>query len=150
MRGARREVREALVTCDRAIAIDSRNAVAHYNRGVVLVALGRSVEAVASYDRAIAANPDYIEALLNRGNLLEQLGRFEDAMASANRIIASKPDHSRAWNNRSTLLKLARHADAIASYEKALAIDPGFGECYYNYGNALNEVGRVTEALGYF
>jgi predicted O-linked N-acetylglucosamine transferase (SPINDLY family) len=45
------------------------------------------------------------------------------------------------------LLELKRPGEALASYERALGIKPGYAEALYNRGNALLELKRPGEAL---
>ena len=42
---------------------------------------------------------------------------------------------------------LKRLEEALASYDKALALKPDFAEAYNNRGNALKELKRLDEAL---
>ena len=42
------------------------------------------------------------------------------------------------------------YADAMASYDRVLAIKPDYGEAYYNKGNTLLELARLPEASEYF
>jgi protein O-GlcNAc transferase len=48
------------------------------------------------------------------------------------------------------LLKLERHAEALASYDRALAIKPGTAQIHYNRGNVLRDLRRTEEALAGF
>jgi tetratricopeptide (TPR) repeat protein len=57
---------EALVSYERAIALDADFAEAHYNRGVTLAALGKPEAALESYQRAIALKPDHAAAAESR------------------------------------------------------------------------------------
>ena len=43
--------------------------------------------------------------------------------------------------------KLGRYADAIASYDKAIAINPSYAEAWLNRGVALDYLGRYDEAI---
>lgn len=51
--------RAALVSADKAIKLDSKDAFAHYNRACVLARLGRKTEAIAALKRAIELDEDY-------------------------------------------------------------------------------------------
>ena len=42
---------------------------------------------------------------------------------------------------------LKRHDEALASYDKAIALKPDYAEAYNNRGNALSELKRHEEAL---
>src|SRR5262249_40805544 len=50
-------------------------------------------------------------------------------------------------NRGNALLALGRHAQALASYDRALAIRPNHARALNNRGNALQKLGRHAEAL---
>ena len=53
-----------------------------------------------------------------------------------------------AYNNRGNALQdLKRFEEALASYDKALAIRPDYAEAYSNRGIALQDLKRFEEAL---
>src|SRR5262249_9921413 len=59
-----------------------------------------------------------------------------------------KPDYAMAHNNRGNALRdLQRPTEALASYDRAIALKPDFAEAYSNRGNALMDLQRPTEAL---
>jgi len=66
------KIDEAIQAFRKAISIDPRYAVAHYNLGVLLRRQGFLNEAVESYLRAAAIQPEYVEALYNLGMRLWQ------------------------------------------------------------------------------
>jgi len=45
---------------------------------------------------------------------------------------------------------LDKHEDAISSYDKALQIDPGDAETWFNKGMSLKKIGQINEAAQCF
>ena len=45
------------------------------------------------------------------------------------------------------LRDLKRPAEALASYDKAIALKPDFAATHYNRGNALMEIKRLDQAV---
>ena len=59
-----------------------------------------------------------------------------------------KPDYADAFNNRGVVLaELERLDEALASYDRAIALKPGYADAFNNKGNALRELRRLDEAL---
>jgi tetratricopeptide (TPR) repeat protein len=140
-----------VVCYNKALAIKSDLAEAHYNLGTTLQALGKLDEAVASYNKALAINPDYSEAHSNLGLALKDLGQLNEAVVCYNKALAIKPDYADAHNNIANVLQeLGKLDEAVASYNKAIAIKPDYAVAHNNLGNALKEIGKVDEAVKKF
>ena len=59
-----------------------------------------------------------------------------------------RPDHADALSNRgNALLALNRCEEALASYDRALAVRPDFAEALSNRGHALERADRLDAAL---
>src|SRR6266702_724621 len=70
---------EALAAYEQAIRLDSNNAYAYINKGIILRNLKRYEEALAAYDLAIHLNPNTTEIYNNKGNALQALNRNREA-----------------------------------------------------------------------
>ncbi len=58
-----------------------------------------------------------------------------------------RPEYAEAWYNRGVALgALGRYAEAVASYDRVIAIDPGDADAWYSRGQALRCLGRQEEA----
>jgi tetratricopeptide (TPR) repeat protein len=55
--------------------------------------------------------------------------------------------HTTAFRDGNALQEVARFAEAIACYERAISIKPNYVEAYRNRGNALRQLGRLAEAV---
>jgi len=139
---------QALVSYNRAVALQPNHADALSNRGNLLKELRRFEEALASFNRALDIKPTHTAALNNRGVTLHVMHRYEEALASFECAIALKPDNVDALCNRgNTLDGLKRHEEALASFDRALALQPNALAAIVNRGNSLREMKRLDEAL---
>ena len=123
------------------------------NRGLALYNMGRLTEGLRDFDKAIALDPDYGEAHYNRAALvLEQLERLSretgspeqsvvlDALASLDLAAALGPEFPELFAARGLALRLLeRFSDALASYEKALGLNPDLASA--QEGRALCQAG---------
>lgn len=127
--------------------------------GLSLALIGRPADALDALDRALELNPRYIEAHLNRAVLLTDLGRVEEAregFAEAERL--GGPDESgfpamvanRLANAHAGLGHEYRAAgaldEAIAQFERALSLRPGFSDIRLSLARAFIERGRHADA----
>ena len=129
--------------------------------GLSLALVGRQDEAVAAFDAALALNPRYVEAHLNRAVLLNDMGRLTEARAAFETAQhLGKPDETgfpvmvanRLANAHATLAHDYRAAgaldEAVAQYERALQLRPGYADVRLALARALVERGRHREAAG--
>ncbi len=66
------------------------------------------------------------------------MGRYAEALFAFDNALAGSPQHLRAWTNRGRALQaLNRHEEAIASFDKALAIDKNYGDAHFNAALSL-------------
>lgn len=113
---AERRLREAL-------QLAPSNATLLTNLAVVLLQLGKRTEALEAAERAIAINAGNVEALLVAAHC-HVLGKDDaSALAIYDKIIALDAAISEVHSNRGIALQnLGRHAEALDSYDRALAI----------------------------
>ncbi len=157
--------REALDLLDAALSDNPGFALAHSNRGVALLALGRAREARAAFRAATALDPRLVEArrglaaadeampqggiraLLTKSALAEREGRFQESLEFAQQACERDPDSPHAHNNLGVAhLRLGRSADAEGAFRTALALDPGFAAAHHGLAFALLKQRRWGEA----
>ncbi|MBL8557148.1 MAG: tetratricopeptide repeat protein [Hyphomonadaceae bacterium] len=89
----RRAGEQALADFDAVIALDSRHAEAHLNRGAALIMAGRPGPAVASITTALSLGVRYPhKAYFNRGAAREALGDVRGAYEDYNTALTIQPD----------------------------------------------------------
>lgn len=123
----------ALQNYQRALALDPSFALAHERIGIIYQQQGNVMEAIASFSRAVQVNPQSWQAQLGLGNAYHQKGWSELAIPHFQKALSIAPDrflpeyHYQLGNS---LRDRQRIIEAIASYEKALAINPNYIEGY--------------------
>ena len=99
---------------------------AWYNLGVTRKAQGRIDEAMAAYGEAIALKPTFGDAINNFGTCLRALSRLEEAEQYFHKALALKQTAMPHYNLALIFAEQAKFKEAVESYRKCIAIDPGF------------------------
>jgi tetratricopeptide (TPR) repeat protein/predicted Ser/Thr protein kinase len=126
----------AIVYFQRAIERDPSYARAHLELGVAMDLKGSFLtmpdlyeRAIASLRRAIALRPDFAEAWRELGAPLLSVGREDEALEAVKLALALAPDDAASHSalGRVYFIGKVDFAAAMASYEKALALNPQAG-----------------------
>lgn len=112
-----RQMAEARVAADKAVALDPKSYKAAYQQASVAHVTGDLKTAVALYTRALGLRPDYNDALVARAGLYIDLGRPEDAAAD---VQAARKSDPRDPRSAYLLSLLAERAGNTAEVKKAL------------------------------
>lgn len=121
---------DALGACEQALKINPHVAATWINHGQQLSNFGQYNKALISFENALLLKPDYSLGLANRCGILSVLGRYTEALESCDMALLGDQQWGfngqvLAWNNRGdTLIKMERYEEALASFQKSLAIDP--------------------------
>ncbi|HWZ86186.1 MAG TPA: tetratricopeptide repeat protein [Thermoanaerobaculia bacterium] len=112
------------------------------NRARAEIAEGRLSEARASLAEAEKRRPRWGKTAFFRATVAKDEGRLDDAEKDLRAVLETFPLDRVAWNNLGLVLWLAgRFPDAIAAYEKTLAIDPEDVNAHYNLMRAYRAMG---------
>ena len=131
---------DALVSCDEGLLLSPGNTELLNRRGVVLLELGRPLEALDDFARILAGDPDQLDALGNYGNALIKLNRPEEALAVYDRALMLAPENAQLLTNRAVALRrLDRPHEALMSASRALVAKPGFAQARF-----VESVARLT------
>lgn len=74
------------------------------NKGVVLMAMGRTDEALETFNGAIAADPNNAVAWRNKAEALRAKDELEEALACLNESLRIRPDHRATLEFHHTLV----------------------------------------------
>jgi len=77
-----------------------------------------------------------------------QQGRFQAAADLYRLILAKVPDCAEFHNNLGVIWqRVKEYGKALACYDKAITLKPGYANAYYNRGSVLEKMSRPDEAL---
>ena len=128
------EAGPALTYAQRAVKLDGKNGPARVNLGAIYAALGDNDNAVVEYQQAAELMDLTPELLLNLADSLAKVGRYAEAQNTLEQLIRTKPTAAAYERLASALFRLNKFDESLASFRKALELDP-------NYYPALNGVG---------
>ena len=141
----------ALESFAQALQLQPDFARAHSCRGAVLQDLGQPEAALTCFELALHYRPDYPQALGNAGNALCQLGRFSEGIArydSALQYPGTAAESANLWFQRGNALRaLGANAEAVESWERAIALQPDLAEAHCNRGLLLRDRGQLDAAI---
>jgi protein O-GlcNAc transferase len=137
----------ALQSFARALQLNPNNAATHNNLANVHAAMGNSAEAIASYERAVSLKQDYFDALTNVGLVLMRVGRGDDARAALERAVEANPNHAPAHNALAQVIGQSDPQRAIASFRRAMELNPQWADPASNLGGFLSQLGQESAAV---
>lgn len=112
---------------------------------------GRLAEAEACYRRVLSVQPGHPDALYSLGLIARQSGRSDIAADLIGQAIKRKQGEPLYFLYHAAALQdLMRFEEALASYDRAVALLPDNAEAFYNRGFVLCALNRSGEALASF
>ncbi|HEY2889376.1 MAG TPA: tetratricopeptide repeat protein, partial [Dongiaceae bacterium] len=142
--GARRD------QAQRAAAATAKATLQMFKRAMEAQQRGRLAEAENLYKTALKHEPRHVPALLNLATLLRILGRVAESHAVSERAVAAAPEDALTqFALGVSFRRQRRDKEAMAAYEKALAIDPGLIKAWTNLAVSADRLDRArsNEAL---
>jgi tetratricopeptide (TPR) repeat protein len=126
----------------------SDQAPAHHNLGNLFSNLGDRTRAEAAYRTAIRLDPKFVPARFNLAMLLNQHDEKREAERMLREVIAIAPEMADAHYSLGLLLAEdeKRLSEAAQSLASAARLAPNRARVLYNYGLAMQRLGRPEQA----
>lgn len=146
--------RGALAEIETAVRHDPENPEVRNLYGLLYhVAFGQNERAIAQYREAIRLAPDYTEAKVNLSAVLMDEERCAEALPlleeAKEDLLYREPflvENNLGWCK----LKLGERRAGVRHLQNAVSANPGFCLGYRNLGQAMEDEGRLEEALHFF
>ncbi len=139
---------EALLSCTKAIELDSKYAWAYYNRGSVNEGKKQNEQAAADYTKAIELNPNYFDAYSRRGYIYTLNKEHTKAIADYTKSIELDPKRASVYSARGYVYYYEKEYElAFADFSKAIELDPKYALAYFYRGSAYNNKKEYDKAI---
>ena len=129
-----------------ALRLEPRNAGHHYRMANARLTRQELELARQSYMRATQRWPTFGDAYNNLGNCLMGMSRFQDAAAAYYYAVESNPGNANYLVNLGGVRARDDLSGAIDLLERALSIQPNFGEAWNNLANLYRDQGSLEKA----
>ncbi len=141
---------QAIVSFDRAIALQSDYAEAYLMRGRANISLARPLVAIPDFTTAIELHPREPQAYLDRGSAQVSLQSWKEALEDFNRAIELDPKLAIAYNLRGSAIRaMGDPAKALPDFQKAAELLPNMDNVFQR-GATYQALGRHEEAINDF
>jgi tetratricopeptide (TPR) repeat protein len=143
-------LRRALALLNLVLVRDTTTPRAWEEKGKIYQAIGLNHAAVAAFEHALA-NGEAPLVRIALGCALYDLGRHRRAIEVFDILLERVPDSE--WsaialaNQANSLVALGEYAQAEVGFQKAIQLEPGEPNHYYNYALCLSTQGRHDRAL---
>ena len=102
------------------------------------------MKAEAQCNEILQLAPEHSEALQVLGMIAIQTGRYEAALLLIERVLAKDPANPVPYFDLGSVLeRLQRNDEAVASYRKAVSLNPKFADAHFNLGVLFEKRGAL-------
>lgn len=136
---------------DEAIKYDAKNEVAYAKLGAIHESKGRLDKAVVNYEKAVALNsgftmlyPPLGMAYLEKGDVAKAEGVLKKSDAAGLDTVETRYMHG------ILLFKQNKNDEALAAFDRTLALDKSFAQAEYYRGQVLDRLGQADKAVDAF
>ena len=99
--------------------------------------------AAAAYEHALTGNPNLADAWNNLGRMAHESASLPIAESCYRLAICADATVGLYWFNLGVSVEdQGRHAEAIAAYERAIELEPGLADAYFNLARLLELIAR--------
>jgi tetratricopeptide (TPR) repeat protein len=131
---------EALAEFQSALEIDPKQGGILARIGDCHLKLDRKEEALDAYNKAIELHPEDPAYYTNKGVILSQMGKAEESRAMFEKAAQLDPltAAQNFYNLGVTMVNTGNFENAVDSFKRSIAADPGYAESYYQLGMSLS------------
>ena len=137
---------DATTLCEQSIVALPTSGELHFYRSNLHLQMDDKAAAIASCQRALALNPQLVPAQQSLSRLSLETGQFDQAEVSYRREIELTPEHFGPYHMLGVVLhRMARHAEAIELFMRAIQLNPNSSASYASLAIACLDLDDTSE-----
>ena len=134
--------------CQKAIALDEKNAQAYYLAARAARGLKNDLQAIVMLTKAIVQNESFTEAYLLRAEVLWEMRQAKDALNDLEQVLKLNPEEEEALLLKATIhIGMGENQEGEACVEQVIALNPFNVKAYLLKGGLLIEEKQLDKAL---
>ncbi|MFT5367741.1 MAG: tetratricopeptide (TPR) repeat protein [Candidatus Latescibacterota bacterium] len=139
---------KAIKIYEYALQFSPDYAMAHFNNGNALMALGHSEKAIQAYQNAISISPEYIESIQNLGHSLFRSDDFYNAELLFREVAKSDTTNTTTFYNLGiALFAQHKYQEAETLFRKTVDMDTTDWDAYSKLGETLFYLNKYDDAI---
>jgi tetratricopeptide (TPR) repeat protein len=147
----RGDLDKAIEDLSRAILIDPKNYVIHYDRAIAYSRNNQDERAISDLTEVIRLNPKIPDAYSSRGKLYYDKGQVQKAIKEYTEAVRLSADNVEIYLSRAVAFREIKDWDnAIADYSQVIKRSPTNCGAYFTRGVAYGEAGKYEKAIDDF
>jgi len=142
------DVEGSIKEYDKAIELDSKNAIAWQLRGISMARIGNTQEALENFKKAISIDPTRADVNMNIGSIYFSKGYMLNAIEYLKKAIKIDPQNPLFYYQIGLVyFYLERYDEAEESFEKAISFYRDYEEAMVWLGITKEKKGEIKEAI---
>lgn len=126
-----------------------------YQKGRILLAMGKAGEAISCFLKAIDSHPNDVHTLFHLGKAYQTAGMLKDAIRNFQMVVKQDPDYVEAWTELAVSLESCeKYLEAVFYYQKAFRLEEEnemlafqIACCEYKLGNLFSAWEHIEQAI---
>lgn len=141
---------KAIVAFKKASELEPSNPVLYTELAEIHMDLNNYNEAAVDFKKASELKPDYYRARIGLAKAYIEGDEYDEALTVLNKLAKETPTAEILYQKGRAYFNKKSYSEAASSFRTVLSISPNHANAIYSLGLALEEEGKIEQALYFF